>query len=308
MEKFIFRQEVIKFLKNRDNQGKQYTAIEIADKIAEIYPEQRKEKLNNAHNANISTIEDVNKQWAREIGANLVYLKEKGILVTSERPRKYFYRVEKDDDLSQDEEISKERKHNQPEKKLYQVVIDFCSSIGIKTMRIDEKKSKKISKNFNAWLHPDIVGFQFVGDFFNEVVKECLNTFPEKSVFYSFEVKDGKLSLGNLRESFFQTVSNSSWANYSYLVAEGIDYDDDRVFAELKLLCESFKIGFIELNKDDPSESKIIIQAPKKQVDWNMINRIIVGTENEDFIQYIKNITIEQKLPMDTRWDNPTTY
>ena len=64
---------------------------------------------------------------------------------------------------------------------------------------------------------------------------------------YSFEVKDGIIKSHELREYFFQTVSNSSWANYSYLVAEGLG--GDLVEKELQLLCASFKIGLINLIK-----------------------------------------------------------
>lgn len=308
MEKFIFRQKVIEFLK--EHKEEQYTAIDIANKLAEKYPAQRTEKLNNSHNENIKTEADVNSQWAREIGANLIFLKEHGILITPGRPRKYYYSENNSNDSSgttdNTQVNSKKRKNNQPEKELYQTLIDFCGTLNIKAMRIDEKKSLKSNgKNYNVWLHPDIVGFKYIGADFCKEAADCLSTFPEKSYFYSFEVKDGQITVGNLRESFFQTVSNSSWANYSYLVAEGIENDEAE--EELRLLCESFKIGFIELNKEYPAESKIIIQAPKKQVDWNMINRI-AKTENKDFIKYLENIKIEHGSPRDTNWDKPTIY
>ena len=42
---------------------------------------------------------------------------------------------------------------------------------------------------------------------------------------YSFEMKK-YLSIANLREYYFQAVSNSSWANEGYLVALNIDKND----------------------------------------------------------------------------------
>ena len=102
--------------------------------------------------------------------------------------------------------------------------------------------------------------------------KECLIEYAdERSYLYSFEVKAGTIETSDLRKYFFQTVSNSFWANYSYLVAEDVN---DKAFEELQLLCSSFNIGYIQLNIDEPQESQIVIKAPKTSLDWNMINRI----------------------------------
>ena len=63
---------------------------------------------------------------------------------------------------------------------------------------------------------------------------------------YSFELKR-KVMLSNLREVFFQTVSNSSWANESYLVTAELSNDED-LMIELKRLSTSFGIGVIKLD------------------------------------------------------------
>jgi uncharacterized protein len=60
-------------------------------------------------------------------------------------------------------------------------------------------------------LHPDIVGVHFP---FNDFSKKTLKLQKEylgslKTKFYSFELKK-ELSFANLRESYFQAVSNSS--------------------------------------------------------------------------------------------------
>ena len=158
-------------------------------------------------------------------------------------------------------------------------------------MRIDEKTSRKGGEKANIWLHADVVGFRDVSDNYHEATRECLIEYrAERSHLYSFEVKAGIIRKCELRQYFFQTVSNSSWANYSYLVAEGIE---DRAKEELQLLCASFGIGFIQLNREEPEESDIVIQAPWTDLDWNMINRIAV--ENADFRQYLKNISLAYK-------------
>jgi hypothetical protein len=68
---------------------------------------------------------------------------------------------------------------------------------------------------------------------------------------FSFELKKS-LSFGNLREAFFQAVSNSSWANEGYLVAAEISQDED-FLSELRRLSSSFGIGVVQLADSDES-------------------------------------------------------
>lgn len=58
------------------------------------------------------------------------------------------------------------------------------------------------------------------------------------------------LNFTNLREYYFQAVSNSSWANEGYIVALDID-EDDSFLAELKRLNNAFGIGVIKLNDEN---------------------------------------------------------
>ena len=60
-----------------------------------------------------------------------------------------------------------------------------------------------------------------------------------------------RLSFSNLREAFFQAVSNSSWANEGYLVAADISTDED-FQAELHRLSASFGIAIIQLDIEQP--------------------------------------------------------
>ena len=259
----------------KDNSPEAFTAREIAQWIWENHQNECIAKINRTK---LRNPEELINQLRAEIGR------------TSDRPRKYYY-----ENPNKDVEECKttKRKNNQPEHELYPLLAKYCQTIGINTLRINEKGSKKDKgHNFNQWLHPDIVGFEDLTKEFDEELTECLiEHSAERSCLYSFEVKDGIIKSHELREYFFQTVSNSSWANYSYLVAEGLG--GDLVEKELQLLCASFKIGFIQLDKKEINESKIIIQAPKTELDWNMINRI--AKENPDFRKYIKNITLSYK-------------
>ncbi len=60
-----------------------------------------------------------------------------------------------------------------------------------------------------------------------------------------------------MRKDFFQAVSNSSWANFGYLVATEVQGYD--TMKELRMLSSLHGIGFIQVNDDNPSDSQIII-------------------------------------------------
>lgn len=281
---FSFRNEVIILLKSNPN--RYFTAREITEYIAEKFPKACEEKMKNSKGGYLKTKNDCINQWIAEIGAYKDTWIKKGISMTAGRPRKYYVT---NNETTLEVNVKNTKKNNQQEKDLYPILAQFCNSINIKTLRIDEKESKKDKgKNYNKWLHADVVGFKdLIGDF-NKQTKECLIEYAdERSYLYSFEVKDGTIETWNLREYFFQTVSNSSWANYSYLVAEDVN---DKAMDELQLLCSSFNIGYIQLNRQEPHESQIIIKAPKTSLDWNMINRI--ANENKDFQKYLNNITL----------------
>ena len=151
-------------------------------------------------------------------------------------------------------------------------------------MRIDEKKSKNSrGSGGNSWLHPDIVAMQTVDKEWNELVRSCVkNSNGQRVRLWSFEVKK-TLNSSNVRKSFFQAVSNSSWANEGYLVATSIS--DSRVEQELRMLSALHGIGVILLNSENPSESDILLPAiSRPEVDWQSVNRIVV--ENSDFKDY----------------------
>ena len=87
------------------------------------------------------------------------------------------------------------------------------------TKTIYHESSKRGKAGKNKWLHPDIVGVHFPFESYAEnTIKlfDFLKVNPYK--LYSFEMKIA-LNLSNLRECYFQAVSNSSWAHEGYLAA-----------------------------------------------------------------------------------------
>ena len=118
-------------------------------------------------------------------------------------------------------------------------------------------------------------------------IKDCVKQYADKKTkLWSFEVKI-LINRSNVREVFFQTVSNSSWANFGYLVASEIEGAD--TLKELRMLATLHGIGFIRLDAENPSESQIMITARERiEIDWDTVNRMT--EENKDFLQYIKLI------------------
>ena len=163
----------------------------------------------------------------------------------------------------------------------------------IYSKRIDEKKSVKKSHGTNKWLFPDMVGVSYIAEVWEDEIRELSQQMDKISQvrLYSFEVKK-ELNSSNLRESFFQTVSNSSWANYSYLVATAIS---NNCQDELSMLCSSFDIGFIKLDiTEKEPKASVVIPAKFKSLDWTIMNRI--SKENSDFKIYIEYISEIFKL------------
>jgi hypothetical protein len=69
---------------------------------------------------------------------------------------------------------------------------------------------------FGEWVHPDMIGVHYPMEDWRTEVLDLSGTMGALAVkLYSFEVKK-RLSFSNLREAFFQAVSNSSWAHEGY--------------------------------------------------------------------------------------------
>lgn len=159
------------------------------------------------------------------------------------------------------------------------------------TKTIKHQKSEK--GVFGEWVHPDMVGVGYAFNSWGREVTEFSKQIGTIAVkLFSFEIKK-ELTFGNLRESFFQAVSNSSWANYGYLIAHDIS-DDDEFLEELSRLSLSFGIGVIKLELDDPDSSNIILQSKEKEVlDWESINKL--AAINPDFQNFLIRINNDIK-------------
>jgi len=173
------------------------------------------------------------------------------------------------------------------EKDLHALMV-YYGSIFLKAYLKTIRHNKSGKKGFGEWVHPDIVGCYFpFTDWEAEVVEVSNLLGNSAAILYSFELKK-ELSFGNLRASFFQAVSNSSWANEGYLVAASIETDDE-FMNELKRLSSAFGIGVIKLNVEDPDSCEIILPARVKEtVDWETVNKL--ASMNSDFQEFLRRI------------------
>lgn len=118
------------------------------------------------------------------------------------------------------------------ERALHPLLAKFVQShhhVQATTKTIFHEKSKQTSKGINEWLHPDLVSVRFPFATYGKDVIEIQESLAANSVrLYSFEMKK-MIDLPSLRESYFQAVSNSSWAHEGYLVALDINKKDNDV-------------------------------------------------------------------------------
>jgi hypothetical protein len=165
----------------------------------------------------------------------------------------------------------------------------FNRGRSIYTKTIFHEKSTRTG--YSEWVHPDMVGFYLPIDDWRPSVIEFNRLSDNNSLrLFSFEVKKA-LHKGNYRESYFQAVSNSSWAHEGYLVAVDI-LQDDEFLAEIERLASSFGIGIIHLDPADIDGSRIVYPAKMKEsLDWEAINKLC--EQNSDFEKFLQDVKID---------------
>jgi len=290
-------QKIVELLKANPNE--KFNARQIAEQIVNAYPEDYREKRQNPR-----FVDD--KAFISQVVAEIGSQKDQIVKNDSHvfwqdkpRPRVYWYNPDKvvgeilpeiDEGEDDTPEVLNVAESSFSEHDLYPILIDYLKTeLNLYCQRIDEKRSKNSrGSGGNQWLHPDIVAMQPVDKEWNELIRSCVKQGAGQSVrLWSFEVKK-ELTGSNARKSFFQAVSNSSWANEGYLVATSIS--DSSVEQELRMLSALHGIGVILLNPENPSESEMMLPAKSRaEVDWQSVNRILV--ENADFKDYIELVS-----------------
>jgi len=188
-----------------------------------------------------------------------------------------------------DQNEDKEEKGAQFQERDLHSFLAYYASLYLRSYTKTIQHSRSEKKEYGEWIHPDMVGCYFPLEDWKPEVMEFGSMIGNPAIkLFSFEIKK-KLGFGNLRESFFQTVSNSSWAHEAYLVAADIATDED-FRSELKRLSNSFGIGVIRLNTDDPDSSEIVFPARTREtLDWEAMNKLTMNSDFREFLKRVKN-------------------
>lgn len=221
------------------------------------------------------------------------------------RNRQYFYYLTKYEgelDLIEIEEpnINLETNISQPlrnenyhERDLHKLLSSYLKSLDIDSKTIYHEESNRRDSN-QIWTHPDMVGVKFL-NLKSKSSHNLLKAITKTDAFKlsSYELKCEITTDSALKQAFFQAVSNSSWANYGYLVA--LEFGND-LQDEMARLNESFGIGIIELNAN-PFLTKLLYPAKFRPLDFKTIDKLcIINKRFKNFIDKVEMlITAEER-------------
>ncbi|MGN8413571.1 HTH domain-containing protein [Helicobacter pylori] len=226
-------------------------------------------------------------------------------------PQKTLDAKEEDDEQSECSDAAEKQKtslkENEKERDLHPLLVKFLNedpNFKLLCKTIYHEKCLKDKKGKCEWNYPDIVGVYFpynkyfpYNGYEEETLKFLHHTGQKRHKLFSFELKK-ELSLSNLKESYFQAVSNSTWANEGYLVVFKIE---DDVLGELRRLNQSFGIGVIKL-EPEISNSKILLPAKEREIDIPTLN-MLVKRSPKDFKPFMEKINKQIKTGLDTAVD-----
>jgi len=179
---------------------------------------------------------------------------------------------------------SRKKEKSYQERDLHLLLSSYLKHQNFYSKTIFHEKSTG-NDNHQKWVHPDMVGIEFL-KLQSKSTQTLLKVINKSDAFKisSYEIKKEINTDYELKKTFFQAVSNSSWANYGYLVAFEIS---DSLNEEMERLSQSFGIGVIEL-KANPFESKILFPSKYKELDFKTIDKLC--KINKDFDRFIEQI------------------
>lgn len=180
------------------------------------------------------------------------------------------------------------------ERDLHKLLSSYLKNTGIYSKTIFHEQSTFGKDNNQTWTHPDMVGIRFL-NLQSKASQNFIKAINRVDTFKlsSYEIKREINSDTELKKAFFQAVSNSSWANYGYLVA--FEFSDS-LTEEIERLNQSFGIGVIELNAN-PYKSKTLFQPQYRDLDFKTIDKLCkINKEFEKFIEQTEKLmTAEER-------------
>lgn len=167
------------------------------------------------------------------------------------------------------------------ERSLHRLLANSMLTRGVLTKTIFHEKS--VRSDPAKWVHPDMVGVRF-NEFQDKVTRALLKAADTKEYLeiYSFELKKTINNDHELKQAFFQALSNSNWANFGYLVAFEIN---NELQEEMERLNRLFGIGIMRLSPLD-NATEILFQARKKDVDYYTVDKLC--KINPDFRSFME--------------------
>lgn len=173
------------------------------------------------------------------------------------------------------------------ERDLHKLLSSYLKNTDTYSKTIFHEQSNGKDNN-QIWTHPDMVGIKFL-KLQTKASQNFLKSINRVDTFKlsSYELKREINSDSELKKAFFQAVSNSSWANYGYLVA--FEFGDS-LNEEMGRLNQSFGIGIIELNAN-PYQSKVLFPAVYRDLDFKTIDKLCkMNKEFEKFIEQTEKL------------------
>ncbi|MFA5299638.1 MAG: hypothetical protein WC389_15725 [Lutibacter sp.] len=173
------------------------------------------------------------------------------------------------------------------ERDLHRLLSSYLKNTDTYSKTIFHEQSNGKDNN-QIWTHPDMVGIKFL-NLQSKVSQNFLKSINRVDTFKlsSYELKREINSDSELKKAFFQAVSNSSWANYGYLVA--FEFSDS-LNEEMARLNQSFGIGIIELNAN-PYQSKVLYPSVYRDLDFKTIDKLCkMNKEFEKFIEQTEKL------------------
>lgn len=168
------------------------------------------------------------------------------------------------------------------ERDLHKLLSSYLKNTDTYSKTIFHEQSNNKDNN-QIWTHPDMVGIKFL-NLQTKASQNFLKSINRVDTFKmsSYELKKEINSDSELKKAFFQAVSNSSWANYGYLVA--FEFSDS-LSDEMARLNQSFGIGIIELNSN-PYQSKVLFPSTYRELDFKTIDKLC--KMNAEFNRFIE--------------------
>ena len=171
------------------------------------------------------------------------------------------------------------------ERSLHRLLSNYLLGKNILSKTIFHESSTRVDQA-QKWVYPDMVGVEF-NEFQEFATRSLLKAAETKEyvALYSYELKRIIENDHQLKEYFFQALSNSSWANYGYLVAFDINED---IMEEMERLNRSFGIGIVKLSPYSDNTLELF-PARKNELGYYTIDKLC--RINNDFKNFITKST-----------------